>query len=108
MLTTHTKPTIVGFDYSTLPPDVAKAARIAADRIRDRITGNTIKIGRELLTMKERLNNGQFGAWVLAEFGMVQRTAQRYMATARLSAKCDLVADLSPAALDLLSAPTTP
>ena len=79
--------TIVGYDYATLPPDVAKFARRAADDIKSALNDNLIEVGRNLLVVKQKLQHGQFGAWIRAEFGMAERTAQRYMAAARLAAR---------------------
>ena len=108
MTTGSTGGKILGFNYAALSSEPAKAVQKAADRIKDRTTMGLIKTGQDLLAVKKLLNHGQFGAWLRAEFRMAERTAQRYMAAARLAAKCDLVADLSPTALHALSAPTTP
>ena len=100
--------TIVGFNYATLPPDVAKSAKLAAIRIKSALNENLIEIGSDLRAMKKKLLHGQFGAWIRAEFGLAERTAQRYMAAARLAAKSDTVSDLAPTALYTLASPTTP
>ncbi len=108
MLTVQRKAKIIGFNYDSLAPADAKVAKIAAKRIRGKMTGNVISIGEDLRSVKGKLSHGHFGAWLRAEFGMTQRTAQRYMAAARLADDCDEVAHLSPSALHALSAPTTP
>ena len=88
--------TIVGYNYATLPRDVAKSAKLAAIRIKSTLNENLIEIGSDLRAMKKKLPYGQFGAWIRAEFGMTERTAQRYMAAARLVAKSDTVSHPSP------------
>jgi hypothetical protein len=102
------KTSIVGFNYDLLPPDVAQVAQKAALSIKARLNDSLIEIGKSLRIAKKSLGRGLFGKWVCAEFGMTIRTAQRYMAAARLAAKSDTVSLLSPTALYALSAPTTP
>jgi hypothetical protein len=104
------------FDYATLPLADASALRLTADRIRDRMNGikrDTIAIGRELLSVRDRLPHGAFGAWVRVEFGMTLRTAQNCMNAARLVQSVpepvrESVSLLPPATLYRLSAPSTP
>jgi hypothetical protein len=100
--------TIVGFDYEQLSHGVAAVAREAADRIRSRLSNSLIDTGKDLRLVRERLEHGQFGAWLRVEFGLTARTAQRYMRAARLADKIDTVSDLTPTALYALSAATTP
>src|SRR4051812_12481771 len=52
------------------------------DRGRRR-TEAMLEIGRDLLEMKELLGHGQFLAWLHAEFGRIDRTAENYMQAAR-------------------------
>ena len=70
------------FSYESLPVDQADPIRKASARIRKRITrqiDDIIKTGRDLCGVKERLDHGQFVAWLDAEFKMTARSAQRYM-----------------------------
>lgn len=99
---------VVGFDYASLPRDVADAARSTAERIRSRLSSSVIETGRDLLTIKERLGHGNFLAWIEAEFGMNERSAQRYMNSANMLGKYDTVSHLPPTTIYALSAKSTP
>lgn len=83
-----------------------------AERIRARIRRTTIDIiatGRDLVSVKAQLGHGGFLKWIDAEFGMSDRTAQRYIAASEfVGTKSDTVSDLPPATLYRLAAPTTP
>jgi hypothetical protein len=91
------------FDYSAVDADTAANLRAQASRIRRRIgkaTQDLIDIGRDLLLAKKNLvDHGAFIKWVESEVGIVRRTAQAYMALAKL-------ADDNGAAIALLP-PTT-
>jgi hypothetical protein len=91
------------FDYSAVDADTASNLRAQARRIRRQIgkaTQELIDIGRDLLSAKKNLvDHGTFIKWVETEVGIVRRTAQAYMALARL-------ADDNGAAIALLP-PTT-
>jgi Protein of unknown function (DUF3102) len=99
---------IVGFNYTGLSPAEAKVAREAAGRIKICLNTSVIKVGEDLIAVKDTLKHGQYGAWLRAEFGFSERAAQRYMRAARLARKSDMVSDLAPTALYALSAPSTP
>src|SRR3712207_6004399 len=90
----------IGFDYSTVPADVAKEARAVAARINERnraAQAAILETGRDLLAIKERIEHERFLAWIDAEFGMTSRTAQRYMsAAAVLGDKSEIVSFLPP------------
>jgi hypothetical protein len=92
-----------GFDYSAMDVDTASKLRQQANRIRKRIgkaTQELIDIGRDLLAAKKCLiDHGDFVKWVEVEVGIARRTAQAYMAIAKL-------ADDKGAAIALLP-PTT-
>ncbi len=91
------------FDYSAVDAETASNLRAQATRIRKRIgkaTQDLIDIGRDLLSAKKNLvDHGNFIKWVESEVGIVRRTAQAYMALAKL-------ADHNGAAIALLP-PTT-
>jgi hypothetical protein len=95
--------TPVAFDYSAIDADLACNLRRQANRIRTRIgkaTQDLIDIGRDLLAAKRHLiDHGDFIKWVESEVGIAPRTAQAYMAIAKL-------ADDKGAAIGLLP-PTT-
>lgn len=100
------------FDYAELPPEYAEFARSIATRFRNWANSSTVegmKIGLSLIEIKSRLDHGQFGTWLRAEFPGHERTAQRLMQTAKVFGdKYDTVSDLPPATLYELSAPSTP
>jgi hypothetical protein len=77
------------FDYSAVDADTASNLRAQASRIRKRIgkaTQDLIDIGRDLLSAKKNLvDHGAFIKWVESEVGIVRRTAQAYMALAKLA-----------------------
>jgi hypothetical protein len=81
--------TPVAFDYSVIDADLASNLRRQATRIRTRIgkaTQDLIDIGRDLLAAKKHLiDHGDFIKWVEAEVGIARRTAQAYMAVAKLA-----------------------
>jgi len=99
------------FDYKLLdiPTRVFVEARASSIHALLRKTAhNIIEIGTHLNDVKVRLDHGQFGDWIEAEFHWTQRTADRYMAVA---VKFDTMSNLeqfSPTALYLMAAPSTP
>ncbi len=74
-----------------------------------RTAKNILEIGLKLIEVKERLEHGEFGDWLKAEFDWDERTARRFMSVAN-AFKTDKLSDLSlaPSALYLLAAPSTP
>jgi hypothetical protein len=99
-----------GFDYSSLNPDVADAARAARDRIKAikaKIHSARYEIGRDLIDMKRSLGHGNFRRWVVAELSFSLRSAENYMAAASFIAdKIAPVALFPPKAIyALASAP---
>lgn len=101
-----------GFDYSTLPADVAENARATADRIRrqwSRVEETCLQIGQDLLAVRERLEHGQFVGWLKAEFPQSVKTAYRFMDQAeRLGARFVTVTNLPPSTRYRLAAGSTP
>src|SRR3954462_5857765 len=64
----------IGFDYSTLDPEIAAEARAIAERVRARHRQHVeaiIATGCELLRVKAALAHGHFGEWLAA--GLVWR-----------------------------------
>jgi hypothetical protein len=58
------------FDYSALPAEVATQARAVTDRIRIRHQQQVAAIletGYDLLAIKQKVQHGQFCAWVQAD-----------------------------------------
>src|SRR5580704_19487582 len=93
--------TPTAFDYSAIDADLASNLRRQATRIKKRIgkaTQDLIDIGRDLLAAKKQLiDHGEFIGWVEIEVGISRRTAQAYMAVARLAeAKGAAIALLPP------------
>jgi hypothetical protein len=101
------------FDYSVLDVDIACNLREQAIRIRTRIgkaTQDLIDIGRDLLAAKKHLlDHGEFIKWVESEVGIARRTAQAYMAIAKLAdAKGAAIALLPPTTVHRLAAKSAP
>jgi hypothetical protein len=101
------------FDYSVLDVDIASNLREQATRIRTRIgkaTQDLIDIGRDLLAAKKHLlDHGEFIKWVESEVGIARRTAQAYMAIAKLADdKGAAIALLPPTTVHRLAAKSAP
>jgi hypothetical protein len=101
------------FDYSAFDADTASNLRAQASRIRTRIgkaTQDLIDIGRDLLAAKRNLvDHGAFIRWVESEVGIVRRTAQAYMALAKLAdEKGAAIALLPPTTAHRLAAKSAP
>jgi len=101
------------FDYSAFDADTASNLRAQASRIKTRIgkaTQDLIDIGRDLLAAKKNLvDHGAFIKWVESEVGIVRRTAQAYMALAKLAdEKGAAIALLPPTTAHRLAAKSAP
>jgi hypothetical protein len=101
------------FDYSAFDADTASNLRAQASSIRTRIgkaTQDLIDIGRDLLAAKKNLvDHGAFIKWVESEVGIVRRTAQAYMALAKLADdKGAAIALLPPTTAHRLAAKSAP
>jgi hypothetical protein len=86
-----------GFDYNGLASNTASALFERRAAIRAAIVKTTevmIAIGSDLIAAKEMLGRGRFVDWVVTECGLRIRTAQNYMAIARVSTKHAFVAHL--------------
>jgi hypothetical protein len=105
--------TTVAFDYSAIDADLACNLRQQANRIRTRIgeaTQDLIDIGRDLLAAKKHLiGHGDFIRWVEAEVGIPRRTAQAYMAIAKLADdRGAVIALLPPTTVHRLASKSAP
>jgi Protein of unknown function (DUF3102) len=105
--------TPTAFDYSVIDADLASNLRRQATRIRTRIgkaTQDLIDIGRDLLAAKKHLiDHGNFVDWVEAEVGIARRTAQAYMAIAKLADdKGAAIALLPPTTVHRLASKSAP
>lgn len=70
---------------------------------------DAIEIGIDLLKAKKKLGHGRFLPWIKDNFGMSERTAERYVALAeRLGSRSDTLSDLPLAILHTLAASSTP
>jgi hypothetical protein len=101
-----------GFDYGSLPPEIADALREQTARIRHQVKATAtaiVWIGRDLTAVKQMLGHGQFVRWVESECGFSGRSAQNYMRTAEfLEGKSATIALLPLATLYRLSAKNAP
>lgn len=100
------------FDYSILDANLSdyllKKTNVIKNLVR-RTVQDTLDIGQALIEIKEKLDYGQFIAWLHSEFNWKERTAQRYMNVAREFKDENLgELDISRTALYELSAPSTP
>lgn len=99
----------VPFDYGAMDQETADEARAMVARVRLRVKSYYMDTGRELMSMKDRLNHGLFQRWVEAEMGMTPRTALNMMqAAAEFGHKSETVSHLPAAVLYKLAAPSTP
>jgi hypothetical protein len=101
------------FDYSAMDTELAANLRKQAARIKKRIgkaTQDLIDIGRDLQAAKKQLvDHGEFIEWVEIEVGISRRTAQAYMAVARLAEnKGAAIALLPPTTVHRLAAKSAP
>jgi hypothetical protein len=100
------------FDYSAISQSLVPNLQAQAKLIKNMIaktTAGLIEVGRNLIAVKQQLDHGQFINWVEIEVGIVKRTAQSYMAIARLAeAKGATVALLPPTTAHKLAAFSAP
>ncbi|TPM61110.1 DUF3102 domain-containing protein [Mesorhizobium sp. B2-2-4] len=81
------------------------------DRVHKLIDGmlaSRVEIGREFIAVKAKLEHGEFGKWIAAEFDMTDRTAQNFMNAATAVQEHQVLAVLPDKALYLLGAKGTP
>lgn len=102
----------LNYDYSQLPDQHRLHVQSAAAQIKlqfKRAQNSILEIGKQLTAVKERLDHGQFGDWLHAEFSLTDRSAQRYMqAFATFGQRPDSAHLLTSSALMLLSGDTIP
>jgi len=102
------------FDYGAISPSLVSCLQAQAKLIKNMIARTTaaiIEIGNHLRAVKEHhlVEHGQFIDWVESEVGIVKRTAQSYMAIARLAeTKSATVALLPPTTAHRLAAISAP
>lgn len=104
------QPALSGFDWTALDPETRTIVQATTKRLHEleRRTGEAIiEIGRGLLDTKQRLGHGQFGAWIEAEFGWSEPTAQRFMRVAEVFQNRQ-IDGFQPSALYALASGTVP
>ena len=74
-----------GFNYETLPPDDAAAARDAADRIRRLQHNERYAVGELLVALRSKFQHGQWLKWLELEVRISDQSAANYMAYYRLA-----------------------
>ena len=55
------------------------AAAVRIHKLLDGMKAGAVKVGRELIAIKAKLQHGEFGKWIATEFHMSDRTAQNCM-----------------------------
>lgn len=100
------------FDYASLDTDTRLFVQEKAQAIHMRLkrtAEDIIAIGQDLLAVKGRLQHGQFGRWLQAEFDMTDRHALNFMRVAsRFGSKSEIISDLPVTVIYELAAPSTP
>lgn len=100
------------FDYASLDSETRVFVQIKTGEIRERsrrAMQYAIDVGERLLEVKERLDHGQFGDWLRAEFEWSDSMALRFMRAAERFKNVNLTdLNFSPSALYLLSSPSVP
>lgn len=103
---------VVGFAYEALDSEVRNDVQECTQEIKGlmrRTREDLVKIGEKLIEVKGKVEHGQFGAWLGAEFDWTERTARRFMSVAReFDSDTVSVLNADAKALYLLAAPSTP
>lgn len=104
---------VLRYDYSLIADEDERAVVISAAMtikpLIRRTAEDLVRLGHELIGVKDYLPHGQFTAWLQTEFDMHPRTARRMMAVAeRLGHKMDTLSVLAPSVLYELAADSTP
>ena len=105
--------TQLGFDYSLIDEGIRDEVKEAARSIHQlgkAMQTSLIAIGKRLIEAKGMLPEGQFSAWIEAEFQLSQRSAQNFMNVARVYGDRghEIISPLSDTVLYMLAAPSTP
>lgn len=103
---------VLRYDYAQIADEEDRSAVMGAAMtikpLMRRTAEDLVRIGQELIAVKDLLPHGQFTPWIETEFGLHQRTARRMMAVAeRLGHKTDTLSDLSASILYELASDTT-
>lgn len=104
---------VLRYDYTLIADEDERAVVISAamtikPMIR-RTAEDLVRIGQELIAVKDYLPHGEFTNWLETEFGLHPRTARRMMAVSeRLGHKMDTLSVLAPSVLYELAADSTP
>ncbi|HBN09022.1 MAG TPA: hypothetical protein DD435_10370 [Cyanobacteria bacterium UBA8530] len=110
----HVEAAASTFDYEQVEDEADREMlRGASSKIKtayQNVRLEIIRLGQELLTAKELVEQKQWGSWLQSEFAMSARTAQRYMSVAEVfpDLKNDSLSNLSTEALYLLASKNTP
>ena len=100
----------MAFSYASLAPDVRARVETATARLHDlerRTSESIIEMGQHLIEVKRDIGHGNFLSWLEAEFGWTRQTAHNLMQVAERFANVKNL-DISPSALYILAAPSTP
>lgn len=103
--------TELNYDYTQVAEgdrEAVKRAAVDIKRREKRAAMDIVEIGRQLSDVKDRLERGQFPAWLETEFGWEQRMAYNFMAVADNFAKFAKIENFGLSALYLLSGPSVP
>ncbi len=101
------------FDYTQLDSETRIVAQQRAGEIKTlmRATAeNVMQVGEKLLEVQAKLGNGQFDAWLQAEFDWSRRTAYNFIGVYKqFRGRANFAQmDVATSALYLLAAPSTP
>lgn len=100
------------YNYTMLEPEIKIVVQQRTSEIKSlmrRTASDTIEIGQKLIEVKEKLEHGEFGKWLKAEFSWGLTTAWKLMKVAETfkSSHCEDL-DITPSALYILTATSTP
>lgn len=101
----------LNYDYSLIAESDRQSVQVAAAQIKlqfKRAQNSILEIGKQLAVVKAKLDHGQWGDWLSAEFSLTDRSAQRYMQAFETFGNKPDANLLTSSALMLLSGDTTP
>ena len=100
------------FDYQQLTPKTREQIQALTSDIRNRLRRCALdiyQIGYDLCLIKQQLQHGQFRAWLKAEFDWSVSAANKFMHVSQRFQPEELeTVEISPSALYVLAAPSTP